>query len=213
MAGVSLPTLEMVDAKNNSVGNFGLIIIIGLVSYDYGGTLGWQSAITTDQFTSLYNYQTKYGVRMIQLDSYPGNFPDMAVAPGPSGGCCDTDEQFVNIIDPTMFPTAGVKSAPVSTIGLWHYPAIITDPTNNTAFLEFSANTEYATSTVAGVIQNIRGREQMVIFLEGGTWSLTTNFLAHTWFHWGYRGIYNGYRRVSLAMQGRFTFFHVNCSR
>ena len=202
MAGIALPTLETIDANNNSIGNFGLIIIIGLVSYDYGGTLGWQSALTTDQFTALYSYQTKYNVRMIHLDSYPGSFPGVTIAPGP-GGCCATDEHLISIVDPTMFPTAGLKISPLSTVGLWHYPATITDPTSTTAFLEFAPNTEYPDPTVGGIIQNISGREQMVLFIDGGTWSLTTNYLCHAWFHWGYRGIYNGYRRISLAMQGR----------
>ena len=200
MGGATLPALETVDANNHTIGNFGLIVIVGLVSYDYGDSVGWQSAITTAQFSSLYEYQLKYGVRMIHLDGYPGNFPGLTV-PSPAGGCCSSDEQFVTLIDPTMFPTAGLKASPLSTVGLWHYPGIITDPTINTPFLEFAPNQEYPSTTVAGVIQSIGGREQMVIFLSGGTWSLTTSYLSHVWFHWGYRGLYNGFRRVSLHMQ------------
>lgn len=79
--GAALPTLETINGTD-SVGNFGLIIIIGMASYDYGGTVGWASAITSDQWTALYAYQSKYGVRMIHLDGYPGNFVGTALAPG-----------------------------------------------------------------------------------------------------------------------------------
>ena len=197
--GIALPTLETIDAWNNSVGNFGLIVIIGLVPYDYGGSIGWASAITSDQWTQLYDYQLKYGVRMVHLDAWAGSFPGVTLAPGP-GGTYDT--QPVTLIDPSIVPTAGLRnSGNLTTDGLWHSPATITDTTTTTAFLEFGTNVDYATDTVGGVIQNFSGREQMVIFFSGATWSLTTNYLGHIWFHWGYRGIYNGFRRVAMHQQ------------
>jgi len=198
--GTALPALETNDTNGNSIGNYGLIVIVGLVTYDYGGNTGWASAITTDQWNTLYAYQTKYNVRMIHLDGFPGSFPGATVAPGP-GGCCSTEDQYVYLLNTSFVPTAGLKVVNLSTNGLWHYPAIITNTTTTTAFLEFATNTEYNTTTIAGVIQNFGGREQMVFFLDGGSWSLTTNYLGHVWFHWGYRGIYNGFRRVALAMQ------------
>jgi hypothetical protein len=184
------------------VGNYGLIIVIGLVTYDYGNTTGWASAITTDQWNQLWAYQLKYGVRMIQLDAFPGWFNGTTVAPGPSG-CCSTEDQQAYLLDTTLVPTAGLKVANLSTNGLWHYPAVITDTTINTPFLEFAPNTEFTTATVAGVIQNNGGREQMIFFLDGGSWALTTNYLGHVWFHWGYRGLYNGFRRVALQAQSK----------
>ena len=56
--GTDLPPLETISGSN-SVGNFGLIIIIGLATYDYGGTIGWASPITSAQWTDLYSYQSK----------------------------------------------------------------------------------------------------------------------------------------------------------
>ena len=200
--GAPLPPLETNNADGTSVGNYGLIVIVGLCAYDYGGAIGWKSAITTEQFNAIYTYQVKYGVRAIYLDSYPDWFEGVTVAPGPVG-CCNSQEQYVYILNPSLVPTAGLRVADMSTIGLWHYPAIITNTTTTTAFMEFAANGLYNTKSDAGVIQNINGREQMIFFLEGGSWSLTTNYLYHIWFHWGYRGLYNGYRRVALHQQGR----------
>ena len=203
-AGTALPTLETISGGNNN-GNYGLIIIVGLVSYNYGGTTGWASAITPAQWTQLYNYQTKYGVRMVHLNAFPqAVFGTAATAPV---GCCNTEEQFVTLTDTAFIPTSGLKSASLSTKGLWHYPAVINDPTGQTfSFLQFNPNSQYPGNTVAGVRQKIANgsgfREQMAIFLEGGSWSLTTNYICHIWFHWGYRGLYPGYRRLSLNTQG-----------
>lgn len=181
--GTDLPPLETI-AGSNSAGNFGLIIIIGLASYDYGGSIGWESLITSAQWTALYSYQLKYGVRMVHLDGYPGNFVGTALAPGP-GGCCSTDEQEVYLLEGSLSPNVG-QIANYSTLGLWHYPAIITDFSTTIAFLAFGTNPEYSSPTVAGVIQDFGGREQMVFFLAGGSWSSTTNYLGAVWFNWGY---------------------------
>jgi hypothetical protein len=204
--------LEAVVSGKN-IGNYGLIIIIGLVTYDYGGTIGWASAITTAQWNTLYAYQLKYGVRMVHLDGFPGSFNGTAIATNGPNGCCDYGEQYVALNNASFIPTSGLKVANLSTVGLWHYPAIITDATSTSSFLTFAANANYTTSNVAGVIQNFAGREQMVFFVEGASWSLTSNYMGHVWFHWGYRGLYNGFRRVAMHMQSRSHSFITNHSR
>lgn len=195
--GTALPPLETVNGSSD-VGNFGLIIVIGLASYDYGGTTGWASAITADQWSQLYAYQLKYGVRMIHLDGYPGNFPGTALAVGP-GGCCSAEDQAVYLLDTSIVP-GGEQAVSLSTVGLWHYPATVTNFTTTTAFLEFGTNEEYASPTVAGVIQNIGGREQMVFFIAGGSWSWTTNYLGQVWFQWGYGAVSNSLSQTALVI-------------
>jgi hypothetical protein len=188
--GTALPTLVTVngppDVYTSTWGSFDLIIVIGLVSYDYGGTTGWASALTSDQWNDLYAYQTEWGVRMIHLDGYPGNFPGTAVTMGPAGGCCDdpSEEQYVSLINPLWAPNGTVPT--LSTVGLWHYPATITDFNTTSSFITFGTNQLYSTNSVAGVIQNLSGREQMVFFLTGATWSATTNYLGQIWYRWGF---------------------------
>src|ERR1700737_2380156 len=65
--GTALPTLATTNG-GSTVGNFGLIIVLAQVSYNYGGTTGWASSLTTFQWNALYAYQVKYGVRMIQTN-------------------------------------------------------------------------------------------------------------------------------------------------
>lgn len=64
--GTTLPVLN-----SSTVGNYGGIIVLSELSYDY--TTGWASALTTVQWQALYDYQTAFGVRMVRLDVYPGS--------------------------------------------------------------------------------------------------------------------------------------------
>lgn len=103
-AGVALPQLN----SSATVGNYGAIVVVSEVSYDYGTTGGgFQSALTADQWTALYNYQTQYGVRMVRLDVFPGpSFGTTAI-----GGCCNTGvEQTIYVSNSASFPTAGLKT-------------------------------------------------------------------------------------------------------
>lgn len=73
-SGITLPTLT----ASTSEGNYGGIIIVGAVSYDYSGV--WKSAITDDQWADIYAYQLAFHVRMVRLDEYPG--PNFGEYPG-----------------------------------------------------------------------------------------------------------------------------------
>ncbi|KAE8349034.1 hypothetical protein BDV28DRAFT_142066 [Aspergillus coremiiformis] len=195
-AGVSLPALN-----GTSGGNFGGIVVASDVSYDYGGTKGFQSALTTDQWNQLYAYQLAYSVRMVLYDVYPGpNYGSSAVG----GGCCASGvDQLVSFSDVSDFPAAGLKTgAGVATTGLWHYPATISNTTSTKEIARFSANANFGNETTAAVINNFDGRQQMAFFLSfDTTWSATSNYLQHAWINWVTRGLYAGHRRVNLNTQ------------
>ncbi|KAI9756019.1 MAG: hypothetical protein M1815_004251 [Lichina confinis] len=193
--GVTLPALT----SSATQGNFGLVVIISAVTYDYGPDGGWRSALTAAQQTELRDYVKNFGVRLVQLDVYPG--PDYGATA--LGGCCGGEEQLFKLSDNSDFPTAGLKvGATLSSTGLWHYPASITDTATTKAFLQFEPNSQFSTSTVAGVINNFAdGLQQMAFFTSFGTWSQSSTFMAHAWIHWGLRGLYPGFRRVLLSAQ------------
>ena len=200
--GLTLPALNTTSSGSVS-GNFGLIVVQGQVSYDYGND-NWASALTTDQWNTLYAYQITFGVRMVQMNVYPSDTFGAAAL----GGCCnDNDDQTVTLVSTvaaSRFPFAGLNSVPLSTSGLWHYPAKVTDTntTQTTAFLKFQANAEYSTESVGGVINSYpTGQQQMVFFTSFGTWSATSTYLSHIWIQWGTRGLYSGMRRAMLGTQ------------
>jgi len=64
-AGITLPALS----ASATVGNYGGIIVVSEVAYEY--STGWTSALTPAQWTTIYNYQTTYKVRLVRLDVFP----------------------------------------------------------------------------------------------------------------------------------------------
>ncbi|KAI9374748.1 hypothetical protein BJX61DRAFT_257125 [Aspergillus egyptiacus] len=195
-SGAELPTLN-----SSAGGNFGGIVVAGEVSYDYGGD-NWRSALTDEQWNQLYAYQLEYGVRMVQYDVYPGT--DKFGATPLGGGCCaDGVEQTIFFSDISDFPTSGLKTgAGVSTQGLWHYPATISDTATTKEIARFSAGGGVNQESTAAVINNFNGRQQMVFFIGFDTvWSDTSNYLQHAWITWITRGVHAGYRRVNLNTQ------------
>jgi hypothetical protein len=153
-AGTSLPQLN-----SSTGGNFGGIVVESQVSYDYGGSTGFQSALTTDQWNQLYSYQLEYGARMVQYGVYPG--PDFGATAGDS--CCgDGIEQLISFTETSDFPTSGLKTGEgVSTVGLAHYPATISDTDTTKEIAQFAANEQSPDVTTAAVINNFNGRQQV----------------------------------------------------
>jgi hypothetical protein len=101
--GTILPALN----SSATSGNYGAIVILSEVSYDYGGTIGFQSALTVVQLATLYQYQISFGVRMVRLDV----FPSVDSGTTAIGDCCGNGvEQLLSISDATRFPTAGLKT-------------------------------------------------------------------------------------------------------
>ncbi|TKX19912.1 hypothetical protein C1H76_8110 [Elsinoe australis] len=197
-SGIQLPALNS-SATN---GNFGGIIIHAEVSYDFGGG-NWSSALTAAQWQQLYNYQTAFGVRMVRLDVYPGPNTDSAVV---SGGCCGAGvEQEFSFTDVSDFATAQLKTgAGVSSQGLYHYPATITNTTRTKQIAQFAPSSDgtFPNAAAAAVINNFDGRQQMAFFTSMATqWNLLSNYAQHSWIHWMTRGLFAGRRRTLLGTQ------------
>ncbi|KAK6584729.1 hypothetical protein PZA11_002953 [Diplocarpon coronariae] len=199
--GTGLPKL-----KDDAVGNgkYGGIVVLGEVSYEYNGT--YRSALTETQWNDLYQYQTSFGVRMVRIDVYPQ--PQFGVRPSDPAntGCCDAGvEQDVYITNSAHFAQAGMRlEAAMPTRGLYHYPAV-KEPNGTVQAMEiagFGTNHIFPSHTIAAVINDIEGREQMVWFMSWASdWSSTSNYLQHAWITWVTRGLYVGFRRVYFSTQ------------
>lgn len=161
--GASLPSLN----SSTTSGNYGGILILSDVSYDYNGD--YSSAITTDQYNTLYAYQIAFNVRMVRLDAYPGDDSGtsaVAAADGSEGCCNNNAEQLISFTNTTGFPTANLKTgAGITTQNLWHYPAKITNSKTTWKIAQFAASSDnaYTSTGVAAVINNFSGRQQMVV--------------------------------------------------
>lgn len=195
--GVTLPLLN----SSSTGGNYGAIVVLSEVAYSY--TNGFYSALSTAQWQQLYDYQTAFGVRMVRLDVYPGaDFGTTTAIPGT--GCCDSGvEQLISITNATAFPTAGIKTGQgMTTRGLYHYPAVITNSSIAWEIAQFGAAGSFSSATTAAVINQFDRRQQMVWFSGWGTgWSATSSLLQHAWIHWATRGLYVGFRRIHFSTQ------------
>lgn len=172
------------------------------MAYSYGEN-NFSSALTAFQWQQLFNYQTAFGVRMVRLDVYPSSDSGTTTAI-PGAGCCDAGvDQLVSISNSTAFPTAGyVVGATISSAGLWHYPATITDPSTTWEVAQFGPADSFTSTTTAAVINQFGKRQQMVWFTSFATdWSTTSTYLQHSYIHWVTRGLFTGRRRIFLGTQ------------
>jgi len=118
--------------------------------------------------------------------------------------CVSSYEPQVTMTNHYLVPYAGLKSVGLSTLNLFHTPAVVTDSTGIIPFLSFGTNSQFPSETVGGVVKTYDdGREEINFFISGGSWSATSNYLGHIWYTWAYRGLYGGYRRIFFSTQGR----------
>ncbi|PHH84639.1 hypothetical protein CDD83_1620 [Cordyceps sp. RAO-2017] len=195
--GTSLPPLN----SSSTDGRYGAIVVIGSVSYGNGDN--FSSALKPQQWDDLFAYQTAFGVRMVRLDEFPGpSFGASAVTA--NAGCCGNgEEQLIRLSSTDSFPGANLKTdAGVSTRGLWHYPATISDPATTTEFASFDPAGSFSSKSVAAVVSNFGGRQQMAWFISWAPdWSATSNFLQHAYIHWMTRSLFVGKRKLHLSAQ------------
>ena len=96
-------TTQLPQLENSVGGNYGLLVVINEAS-SYGNNL-----LTEDQWNTLYAYQEKYGVRMVQAESDPSdNFGVTAL----SSCCSGNEEQYLTTIEDVAsseFPSVGVR--------------------------------------------------------------------------------------------------------
>ncbi|KAH7366800.1 hypothetical protein B0T11DRAFT_237061 [Plectosphaerella cucumerina] len=194
--GATLPVLN----STATTGRYSAIIVIDALAYEYAD--GWRSAVTDAQWNTLWSYQTSFRVRMVRINEFPG--PAFGSTVAGAGGCCDTGvEQLISFTNSTGFPTANLKlNAGITSQGLWHYPAKITDPSTTFEVAKFGAGGGYGASTAAVINQFPDGREQFVWFTSWApSWSATSNYLQHAHIHWITRGVFLGKRKTHLSAQ------------
>jgi hypothetical protein len=196
--GFQLPTLN----TSTSAGKYGGIISLSELAFEYDGGV-WNSGISTDQYNTIYAYQSAFGVRFVRIDAYPQ--PSFGTSPADAGvGCCGQDvEQLISITNSTGFETANIKTdATMSTKNMFHYPAKIIDSATTWEVAKYGPSGIFTTDTTAAVINNFAGRQQMVWFGSWATeWSPTSNFLQHSYIHWMTRGLFLGARKTYLSTQ------------
>lgn len=198
-AGTELPALEQ-----DGYGNYAGIVTLKELAYDYNepGRTGWLSALTDAQWTALYDYQVKYGVRMARLDVFPT--PQFGVNVREPGGSSAAG-QLWSFTDLAGYESSGIKQGgTVAMDGLYYYGADIADSATTRQIAKLHAGPAFTSDATAAVINafpHASGtREQMVFFTSfAAGWSQASNFIQHSWITWMTRGLYLGQRRAYLG--------------
>jgi hypothetical protein len=195
--GFSLPVLN----TSSTQGKYGGIISLSELAFEYDS--GYGSGISTAQYDSIYAYQLAFGVRFVRIDAFPQ--PEFGTTTAPEGsGCCSLDdEQMISLTNSSGFPTANIKTgATLSSKNIYHYPAVITDPSTTWQVAKYGPGGAFSEDTSAAVINDFGGRQQMVWFTGWATeWSPSSNFLQHAYIHWMTRGLFLGARKTYLSTQ------------
>ncbi|KAJ3315536.1 hypothetical protein HDU76_002165 [Blyttiomyces sp. JEL0837] len=183
--------------SGTTTGLYNLIVMTSALTYPYvvNGQTQYNSALTKAQMAFIYAYQVAFNARLVNL----ADFPDPATgvtALGSSG-----DAQNIVFTDYTFATAAGLQpSLSVSSAGLFHYPASITNATLAKSVLAFDPFAPtWTTQTVAAAVITDGGRQQLSFYFPFAWWSTSSMILSHVWVAWGTRGLYQGYRRISWS--------------
>lgn len=65
--GITLPSLNSSETE----GNYGGFIVMNALSYEYEGG-NWRSALTDEQWDTIYAYQSDFNVRLVRVGDTPG---------------------------------------------------------------------------------------------------------------------------------------------
>ncbi|KAJ3317490.1 hypothetical protein HDU76_001160, partial [Blyttiomyces sp. JEL0837] len=140
-------------------------------------------------------YQTKYNVPLVVFNDYPDP------ATGVTAAGSTADAHSIVMADYSFAVAAGLQpSLAVSSAGLYHYPATITNPSLAKPILYFEPlQPNWPTQTVAAALITVGSRQQLSFYFPFAWWSTSSMILSHIWVAWGTRGVYQGYRRISWS--------------
>ncbi len=184
-----LPTL--VDQDGNPK-YYGVVLSTSELGFSENGI--YKSALSTEQWEALVNYERTYNVRRVSLYSYPSSAIGVELVDGNNANAPDiTVSQSAFELDKSLIVNSNIPLK-----NDWHYQAKIIKSDNAKEILTYN-NEE---KTVAAITKKLDdGREQMHFFFTQGQWVKASVALAQTWLNWMTRGTYLGNRRVYLNVQ------------
>ncbi len=155
--------------------------------------------LTSDQLIQLKNYEAKYNVRRISLNSDPATLEGLSLVGIPS----DTPDSIILDQEFSKLDSSLPNNLTVPLRYSWHSLAKIN---NSRAHKPFAYYGNYASGVVgravaATVFKLADGREQLHLFYSQGLEQAPTFALAPAWISWLTRGTFLGKRRVYLNVQ------------
>lgn len=171
---------------------YGIVLSSGELGYEdeYGN---YKSALSSDNWDELAEYESRYRVRRVSLYSYPTDYLGVEVSGGNKG-----DKQLLKMtkLSSSLDPSV-VDDSSIELENAWYYKAKIIDEKITRSFLEYADDSSVAAVTT----QYSDGREQLHFFFTQGQWIKASSVIAGTWVNWLTKGVYIGKRRMHLNVQ------------
>ncbi|KAJ3411846.1 hypothetical protein HDV05_001635 [Chytridiales sp. JEL 0842] len=166
------------ETTANSVGAYSLIVT----------TVSLKNLSIREQL-AVETYLLKYNIRIVKLNDYPDATTGIAFYDKTTWGTDLEQRIYFSSQGVSVAQSAGLReNLAVTSKGMWHYNGKLTDPALATPIMMFEPAGQYTEPTVAAAILNRGGYMQMSTYFAFG-------------FHWGTRGLYMGYRRISFSSQ------------
>ena len=189
--------------KDDQPKYYGVVLGDGALSVYFKDTGLWGSILNSTQWEYLYEYQRKYGIRIVALDDSPSAEFGTTIFDPSIWGVSSTQKMKIanNDIAKSIFKEAGVKSTvTLNTQGLYHVPGKIVDDKIATPVITLEPNEDLKEESLAVVYTKSEdNRERLSFFISFGDWSLNSVMLNHLWISWVTRSLYAGERRVTFT--------------
>jgi hypothetical protein len=193
---------KLVDPANSAHAYYqGVILTNSYLGYAPGPGL-WQSALTATEWTTLYNYETVYGIRQISWYTYPTPAEGFNWTSTPGGVNTDTTP----IVAPFTAAGKGIfgiyanTDTPVSIQLAYTYLATPLD-SNTQPLLTDSAGNALATIRTYKDVNGDFLRESLFLTFDSNPYLVHNLTLSYGLVNWVTNGLFLGQRQISLLAQ------------
>jgi len=193
--------LTLTTSDGNPLYNL-IVINGGNLSYEDTNTGMWLSYLSNSQWAYIEEYETKYHVRRVSVDSEINANNYINLYKEDEWGASLAEQGLIpadNDETKKIFEDTRVKiTAPLDVNNIYRTRIKITDESLVTPFLYYADNGSKG-AVAATITHYPNGREKMSFYFGFGTWSQSSVILSHLWLVWGTRNIFNGFRRVYFS--------------
>jgi hypothetical protein len=166
-----------------------VVLATGNLVYFDGAS--WASALSPEEWATLHEYESSFGIRQISAFAYPG--PEYGLEYPSAAGDLGGQTGAVTEAGATVFPYL-VGPVPIAQSS-WGYTTAPTDP------LAFETLVSLGGSPLAGVYTHPEdGREELVMTVDSNQWMPQGQLLAWGLLRWVTKGVHLGYQRAYLGL-------------
>ncbi len=197
-----LTNAMLIDPANSAHAYYqGVILTNSYLGYAPAGG-GWQSALTATEWTTLYNYETVYGIRQVSWYTYPTPAEGFNWTSTPNGVNTDTTPVVApfTAAGKTMFGTYANTDTPVSIQYAYTYLATPMDSNTQPLLADSAGNALAAIRTYKDTNGDFL-RESLFLTFDSNPNLLHNLTLSYGLINWVTNGLFLGDRHASLLAQ------------